>query len=154
MMMKRTKRTCAIHAAEPAIPPKPSTAAISATIKKVSAQLSIKFLSFFSKSLTRPEPGLFFREFAFPEVFLRESPSWVTEPASLMPVLLLVDAGSASSLRRLLKNPHMSRCCQFSEDRKEPSAGRSRSATDKLGDIARAENWRNPKGVSVTCVGL
>jgi hypothetical protein len=50
--------------------------------------------------------------------------------------------------RRLLKNPHMSRCCQFSEDRKEPSAGRSRSATDKLGDIARAENWRNPKGVS------
>ena len=50
--------------------------------------------------------------------------------------------------RRLLKNPHMSRCSQFSEDRKEPSAGRSRSATDKLGDIARAENWRNPKGVS------
>ena len=49
--------------------------------------------------------------------------------------------------RRLLKNPHISRCCQFSEDRKEPSAGRSRSATDKLGDIARAENWRNPKGV-------
>jgi hypothetical protein len=32
----------------------------------------------------------------------------------------------------------MSRCCQFSEDRKDPSAGRSRSATDKLGDIARA----------------
>ena len=45
-------------------------------------------------------------------------------------------------------NPRMSRCCQFSEDRKEPSGGRSRSATDKLGDIARAENWRNPKGVS------
>ena len=42
----------------------------------------------------------------------------------------------------------MPRCCQFSEDRKEPSAARSRSATDKLGDIARAENWRNPKGVS------
>ena len=53
--------------------------------------------------------------------------------------------------RRLLKNPHMSRCSQFSEDRKEPSVGRSRSATDKLGDIARAENWRNPKGV--TCLG-
>ena len=42
----------------------------------------------------------------------------------------------------------MSRCCQFSEDRKEPSAGHSRSATDKLGDIARAENWRNPEGMS------
>jgi hypothetical protein len=42
----------------------------------------------------------------------------------------------------------MPRCCQFSEDRQEPSAGRSRSATDKLGDIARAENLRNPEGVS------
>jgi hypothetical protein len=52
------------------------------------------------------------------------------------------------STRRLLENPHMSRCCQFSEDRKEPSAGHSRSATDKLGDIARAENWRNPEGMS------
>jgi hypothetical protein len=50
----------------------------------------------------------------------------------------------------------MPRCCQFSEDRKEPSAGlmgcgvpispQSRSATDKLGDTARAENWRNPGG--------
>ena len=58
----------------------------------------------------------------------------------------------------------MSRCCQFSEDRKKPSAGlmglrgphlpASGSATDKLGDIARAENWRNPEGVSVTCVGF
>ena len=47
-----------------------------------------------------------------------------------------------------MKNPRMPRCCQFSEDRKEPGAGRSRSATDKLGDIARAENWRNPEGVS------
>src|SRR4029077_17881338 len=37
----------------------------------------------------------------------------------------------------------MPRCCQFSENRKEPSAGRSRGATDQLGDIARAENWRN-----------
>ena len=55
---------------------------------------------------------------------------------------------SAPSLRGLLRNPRMSRCCQFSEDRKEPSAGRSRSATDKLGDMARAENWRNPEGVS------
>ncbi len=35
----------------------------------------------------------------------------------------------------------MPRCCQFSEDRKEPSAGRSRSATDKLGDTARPK-WR------------
>ena len=42
----------------------------------------------------------------------------------------------------------MPRCRQFSEDRKEPSAGRSRSATGKLGDTARAENWRNPEGVS------
>ena len=42
----------------------------------------------------------------------------------------------------------MPRCSQFSEDRKEPSAERSRSATGKLGDIARAENWRNPEGVS------
>ena len=40
----------------------------------------------------------------------------------------------------------MSRYCKFSEDRQEPSAGRSRSATDKLGDTARAENWRNPEG--------
>jgi hypothetical protein len=59
-------------------------------------------------------------------------------------------------LGRLLKNPRMSRCCQFSEDRKEPSAGRSRNATGKLGDTARAENWRNPEGVSsrVTYVGF
>jgi hypothetical protein len=42
----------------------------------------------------------------------------------------------------------MSRCSQFSEDRKEPSAERSRSATRKLGDMARAENWRNPEGVA------
>ena len=48
--------------------------------------------------------------------------------------------------RRLLKNPRMPRCRQFSEDRKEPSAGRSRSATDKLGETARAENWRTPGG--------
>ena len=45
-----------------------------------------------------------------------------------------------------MKNSRMPRCCQFSEDRKEPSAGRSRRATDKLGDTARAENWRNPGG--------
>ena len=50
------------------------------------------------------------------------------------------------SLRRLLRNPRMPRCRQFSEDRKEPSAGRSRGATRQLGDIARAENWRNPGG--------
>ena len=53
-------------------------------------------------------------------------------------------------LGRLLKNSRMPRCCQFSEDRKEPSAGlmgvrgphlpASRSAPDKLGDTARAEN--------------
>ena len=52
----------------------------------------------------------------------------------------------------------MPRCCQFSEDRKEPSAGlmglrgphlpASRGATDKLGDTARAENWRNPEGAN------
>ena len=42
----------------------------------------------------------------------------------------------------------MPRCCQFSEDRQEPSAGRSRSATDKLGDTARAEKWRNPEGAN------
>jgi hypothetical protein len=30
---------------------------------------------------------------------------------------------SIGSLRRLLKNSRMPRCCQFSEDRKEPSAG-------------------------------
>ena len=63
---------------------------------------------------------------------------------------------SIDSLRRLLKNARMPRCCQFSEDRKEPSAGlmglrgphlpASRSATDKLGDTARAEKWRNPGG--------
>jgi len=64
------------------------------------------------------------------------------------------DSGIGDAPRRLLRNPRMSRCCQFSEDRKEPSAGRSLSATDKLGDIARAENWRNPEGVSVTCVGF
>ena len=50
----------------------------------------------------------------------------------------------------------MPRCCQFSEDRQEPSAGlmglrgphlpASRSATDKLGDTARSEKWRNPEG--------
>ena len=59
------------------------------------------------------------------------------------------------AVRSLLGNPRMPRCCQFSEDRKEPSAGlmglrgphlpASRSATDKLGDTARAENWRNPE---------
>jgi hypothetical protein len=64
--------------------------------------------------------------------------------------------------RRLLRDPRMPRCCQFWEDRKEPSAGlmglqgphlpASRGATDKLGDAARAENWRNP-GVR-TCVGF
>ena len=53
----------------------------------------------------------------------------------------------------------MPRCCQFSEDRKEPSAGlmglrgphlpASRGATDKLGDTARAENWRNPEGADM-----
>jgi hypothetical protein len=58
--------------------------------------------------------------------------------------------------RRLLKNSRMPRCRQFSEDRKEPSADlrglrgphlpASRSATGKLGDIARAENWRNLGG--------
>ena len=48
----------------------------------------------------------------------------------------------------------MPRCSQFSEDRKEPSAERSRSATRKLGDKARAENCRNPEGVSVTCEGI
>src|SRR6476660_6596607 len=35
---------------------------------------------------------------------------------------------------------------QFSEDRKEPSAGRSRGATEKLGDSARAEN-RQQRGI-------
>ena len=53
-------------------------------------------------------------------------------------------------------NSRMPRCRLFSEDRKEPSADlmglrgphlpASRSATDKLGDIARAENWRNLGG--------
>ena len=61
---------------------------------------------------------------------------------------------AASRLGRLLRNPRMSRCCQFSEGREEPRAGRSPSATDKLGDTARAEDWRNPEGVSVTCVGF
>ena len=36
----------------------------------------------------------------------------------------------------------MPRCCQFSEDRKEPSAGRSRSATDKL--------WRHRRGPKIS----
>ena len=54
----------------------------------------------------------------------------------------------ATRLKRLLKNSRMPRCCQFSEDRKEPSVGRSRSATDKLGDTARAEKWRNPEGAN------
>jgi hypothetical protein len=58
--------------------------------------------------------------------------------------------------RRLLKNPRMPRCCQFSEGRKELSAGlmgcgvpispQSRGATDQLGDIVRAENRRNLGG--------
>jgi Sodium/glutamate symporter len=60
------------------------------------------------------------------------------------PILTILAAQNRP--RRRLKNPRMSRCCQFSEDRKEPSAGRSPSATDKLGDTARAENWRNPRG--------
>ena len=52
----------------------------------------------------------------------------------------------------------MPRCGQFAEDRTEPSAGlmglrgphlpASRSATDEVGDTARADNWRNPEGVS------
>ena len=60
--------------------------------------------------------------------------------------------------RRLLKSPRMPRCSQFSEDRKEPSADlmgcgapispQCRSAPRKLGDTARAENWRNPEGAS------
>ena len=55
-----------------------------------------------------------------------------------------------------MKSSRMPRCCQFSEDRKEPSAGlmglrgshlpASRSATDKLGDTARSEKWRHPGG--------
>jgi hypothetical protein len=63
--------------------------------------------------------------------------------------------------RRLLKNSRMPRCRQFSEDRKEPGVGlmgcgvpispQCRSATDELGDVARAENWRNPEGAS--CLG-
>ena len=47
------------------------------------------------------------------------------------------------------------------EDRKEPSADLSgahlpchRSATRKLGDTARAENWRNAKGVSSGHLGI
>ena len=36
-------------------------------------------------------------------------------------------------------NSRMPRCCQFSEDRKEPSAGLM-IPPDKLGDTARAEN--------------
>jgi hypothetical protein len=59
---------------------------------------------------------------------------------SLLSILVFQDS------RRRLKNSRMPRCRQFSEDRKEPSIGRSRSATDKLGDTARAENWRNPGG--------
>ena len=63
---------------------------------------------------------------------------------------------AADESRRLLKNSRMPRCCQLSEDRQEPSAGlmglrgphlpASRSATDKLGDTARSEKWRNPGG--------
>ncbi len=45
-----------------------------------------------------------------------------------------------------MKNPRVPRCRQFSEDRKEPSAGRSRSATDKLGDIARGRKLAQPGG--------
>src|SRR4029434_3474786 len=60
----------------------------------------------------------------------------------------LASSAASFSPRRLLKNPRMSRYCKFSEDRQEPTAGRSRSATDTLGDTARAENWRNPEGAS------
>ena len=35
-----------------------------------------------------------------------------------------------------------------------PHLPAGRSATGKLDDIAGAENWRNPTGVSVTCVGI
>ena len=45
-----------------------------------------------------------------------------------------------------MKYPRMPRCRQFSDDRQEPSAERSLSATRKLGDTARAENWCNPGG--------
>jgi hypothetical protein len=55
--MNNTKRTCAIHAAEPAIPPKPSNAAIRAMIKKVSAQLSIEFLSVFLEIVRQARSG-------------------------------------------------------------------------------------------------
>ena len=65
---------------------------------------------------------------------------------------------SRERFKRLLKYPRMPRCSQFSEDRQEPSADlmgcgapispQCRSAPRKLGDIARAENWRNPEGVS------
>jgi hypothetical protein len=57
-----------------------------------------------------------------------------------------LEIARGDSPRRLLKNSRMPRCCQFSGDRKEPSAGRSRSATDKLGDTVRAEKWRHPGG--------
>jgi hypothetical protein len=52
----------------------------------------------------------------------------------------------------------MPRCSQFWEDGKEPSAGlmglrgphlpASCGAREKLGDTARAENWRNPGGAN------
>ena len=53
---------------------------------------------------------------------------------------------SAADDPETVENPRMPRCCQFSEDREEPSAGRNRSATDKFGDTARAKNWHNPEG--------
>jgi hypothetical protein len=51
------------------------------------------------------------------------------------------------------EKPAYATLLSFSEDRKEPSAGlmgcaapQSRGATDQLGDMARAENWRNLGG--------
>ena len=100
-------------------------------------------------------PGEFLRKLDELEVsrrLLQSNVSWHFRKATMLQNVCLGESGLAqmalAPFRRLLKNPHMSRCCQFSEDRKEPCAGRSRSATDKLGDIARAENWRNPEGMS------
>jgi hypothetical protein len=63
-----------------------------------------------------------------------------SQPPAPDPYLAYLKKKDKFPSRRLLQNPRMPRCCQFSEDRKEPSAGRSRGATDQLGDIARAEN--------------
>ena len=98
--------------------------------------------------------------FSFASPTLRSSRAPANRPKSALPFCFTEEwrEFSRERFKRLLKYPRMPRCSQFSEDRQEPSedlmgcgapiSPQCRSAPRKLGDKARAENWRNPEGVS------